>query len=83
MQQFAAGDVPHAISRRTTATPYRLDQMALAQAALPHENQVVAPADEFAGGQLFHLHAVDELSIELPVERLQGDRLAKLRLLNP
>jgi len=57
--------------------------MALAQPALSHEDKIVAPADEIAGGQLFHLHAVEELGIELSVERLQADRLAKLRISNP
>ena len=57
--------------------------MALSHAALADHDEVLAAADELAGGELLDLRAVDGRGVERPVEILQILVLVELGVSNP
>ena len=81
-EQVGAGGVADAISVDARDSAHRLNDPALADAALAGDDEVVAAADELAGGQGFDLAAVDRLGVEVPVEAFQRDGLAEAGLAN-
>src|SRR5208283_2464042 len=82
-QQLGAGGVTDTVSVGASSPSHRLNNPALAHAALARDDEVVSAANELASGQgLDHL-TVDCGGIEVPVETLQRHRLVEAGLTNP
>ena len=77
LDQGAAGRVADTQSLSTGSPANALDDPAFAHAALTDKDQVVLAADEVARGQFLDLRALDRGGVELPVEALQGVRIAE------
>ena len=83
LEQLGAGRVPHAISLHARGVAHGLKNPALAQAGLTHQDHVLVPPHEVAGGQLLDGPPVQSLGVELPVEPVQGRQFAELRIADP
>ena len=79
-KQLGGGAVQNAIAVYAGFLPQSLNDVTLSDSAPTNQNQVAPAPDEIAGGQLFDLHPVERLGIELPVETLQTLVLGEARL---
>ena len=82
-QQLGAGGVTHSVSQLTETPRECLQEKTLSDAALADHDEILAAADELAGGQPFDLGAVDRLGVEFPVEVGQALVFAELGVANP
>ena len=81
LEQVAAGDVMDAQFQTASGQANALNQPAFPQAALTDKNDVLLTANEVALGQSLDLQAWDG-RVETPVERVQGERLAEVGVLD-
>ena len=67
-EQRGAGRVADGVAEDARGFGDRLHEVRFSHSGLPHQNQIVVPLDEGAGGEIFDLDAVDGGLVELPVE---------------